>query len=284
MKSPLVFAIFASVALSATTCYFPDGTEAANFTTCNAGAANAACCTSSDACLSNGYCLQQDGLSNRIIRGSCTDKTFDSSACPQQCKDVAPNVPISIYLAYDAEPQGNFCCRTAYNVTSNSCTTSTEDSTDPFQLSAGTVIYDRATGAQLPETWNDTTPVATVMTVTATPSAGAQKSSSNITAVAAGIAVPLGVLLLAALAGCGILWKQLQRAKRGQVTMAEAPAVPEKQHDGMYYGAATPNTGYDQYAYEHMAHRPELPVNDGIVAEAPTEREIPLADSRSIQK
>ncbi|KXT16752.1 hypothetical protein AC579_5462 [Pseudocercospora musae] len=131
--------------------------------------------------------------------------------------------------------------RTACIETSNSCPASTEDCTDPSQLSAGTVIYDRATGAQLPETWNDTSPVATVVTVTSLSSAGAQKSSNNITTVAAGIAVPLGVLLSAALAGCAIFWKQLQEAKGGQAAVAEAQAVVEKPHDEMYYGAASPN-------------------------------------------
>lgn len=67
-------------------CFWPDHSPApSNFTECNAGAAQSACCQNSDACLSNGLCLQQVGFANRIVRGACTDSTFSNAACPAQC-------------------------------------------------------------------------------------------------------------------------------------------------------------------------------------------------------
>ena len=84
----VLLALLAKRVVSETQCYFPDGNKAANFTTCNADATYAACCRPEDACLSNGYCLQQgSSLANRIIRGACTDINFENSACPSQCRD-----------------------------------------------------------------------------------------------------------------------------------------------------------------------------------------------------
>ena len=84
----VLLALLAKRVVSETQCYFPDGNKAANFTTCNADATYAACCRPEDACLSNGYCLQQgSSLANRIIRGACTDINFSNSACPSQCRD-----------------------------------------------------------------------------------------------------------------------------------------------------------------------------------------------------
>lgn len=68
-------------------CFFPDHSRAANFTECNAEATQSSCCRDSEACLSNGYCLQTVGLANRITRGACTDSTFSNAACPQECTD-----------------------------------------------------------------------------------------------------------------------------------------------------------------------------------------------------
>lgn len=83
------------------TCYWPNHDEAANFTSCNVAATESSCCRPSEACLSNGLCLQTEGLPNRISRGACTDSTFSSSACPSACNDVYTGSSLTIFEAYD---------------------------------------------------------------------------------------------------------------------------------------------------------------------------------------
>ena len=70
-------------------CYFPDGSIATNDTPCNSAATSnsvSACCGHSDICLDNALCLMQhDDLG--IVRGSCTDETWQSPECAQYCPD-----------------------------------------------------------------------------------------------------------------------------------------------------------------------------------------------------
>ena len=70
-------------------CYFPDGSIATGDTPCNSAATSnsvSACCGYSDICLDNALCLMQHKLL-RIVRGSCTDETWQSPQCAQYCSD-----------------------------------------------------------------------------------------------------------------------------------------------------------------------------------------------------
>ena len=70
-------------------CYFPDGSIATGDTPCNSVAASnsvSACCGYSDICLDNALCLMQHN-SPGIVRGSCTDETWQSHECAQYCTD-----------------------------------------------------------------------------------------------------------------------------------------------------------------------------------------------------
>lgn len=69
-------------------CYFPRGNIASHHNPCNASIAESWCCNSNDFCLSNGHCLQaSESFPNRIGRGSCTDRQWNSAACPFECAD-----------------------------------------------------------------------------------------------------------------------------------------------------------------------------------------------------
>lgn len=59
----------------------------------------------------------------------------------------------------------------------------------------------------------DVSPATITATVTVT-SSPSNASNEDITSVAAGAAVPLGVLLIAALIACGVLFRQLRNTKR----------------------------------------------------------------------
>ena len=71
-------------------CWYPDGhTLAANDKPCNPGPGPSACCGSNQDgspayCLSNGLCLTD----LKVTRGSCTDASWNASACASVCRKI----------------------------------------------------------------------------------------------------------------------------------------------------------------------------------------------------
>jgi hypothetical protein len=102
----LSLVLFAQLPLlgNAQTCYWPDKSVAQDITPCNSAANNSQCCGPYALCLDNGYaeddlkilsrhyrrfsyCFNQGNeYGNRISRSECTDRTWDSDACPQKCQ------------------------------------------------------------------------------------------------------------------------------------------------------------------------------------------------------
>ncbi|KAK5113973.1 hypothetical protein LTR62_003096 [Meristemomyces frigidus] len=210
------------------TCYWPNHDVATNYTACNAASEQSHCCRVSEICLTNGLCLQTKGLANRESRGACTDQTFSSPACPGACNDVVTSSSLTIFLAYDdVQNNGAFCCVLPFNSTSQQCQVATKGSTQPFDLDPFHVIVDRSSGATLPQDGSDFTAAAAT---TASASGSSTPSSAtcsdtatatttvnaSIAPVAAGIAAPLGILLIAALIACGMLFSQVRKLRRQQ--------------------------------------------------------------------
>lgn len=111
-----------------------------------------------------------------------------------------------------------FCCGPLKS--SDTCNQSTRGTYTPFQLKAGRVIFNRTSGSITPNTSDTTTVTVTSTTTsstTATPSTdlttcpNPSTPSGKVTAVGAGVSVPLGLALLAA---SGLLWSQRSRARR----------------------------------------------------------------------
>ena len=74
---------------NAQTCYYPDGSVASHDSPCHSsstGDRSSACCNHADICLNNGLCLAQSG-GEIVSRGSCTDQSWQSTACSQYCAD-----------------------------------------------------------------------------------------------------------------------------------------------------------------------------------------------------
>lgn len=147
------------------------------------------------------------------------------------------------------------------------------------------MIVDRSSGLFLPLNGSDATSLSNASataTVTATATA---KSSSNIAPVAAGIAVPLGILLIAALVCCGILFGQMRKLRHEMNAGADrggsarnydmAGPSPEYKHvpqqDQSYGSPAT--------AYAHYASPPSQP----FPVEAPAHAEVGEADSQPVK-
>lgn len=69
-------------------CYFPDGTRLFADQPCLVnGSEDSFCCGPQATCLSDKLCW--DGGSG-YVRGSCTDPTWKSAACPQFCLSMLP--------------------------------------------------------------------------------------------------------------------------------------------------------------------------------------------------
>lgn len=83
----LLFAAFGLLSLTRGDqlhCYMPDGSNADQGTApCNSTAAVSACCDPRDSCTTSGLCL---GASGWIYRSACTDQTWNSPVCAQQCR------------------------------------------------------------------------------------------------------------------------------------------------------------------------------------------------------
>lgn len=80
--------VFATVAV-AQVCYLPDGSPSTKNNTfaCKPDVAASHCCQGIDICTTNGLCKAPHDLSTVwIYRTTCTDQTWQSSACPQYCR------------------------------------------------------------------------------------------------------------------------------------------------------------------------------------------------------
>ncbi|GKT63044.1 hypothetical protein ColTof3_10383 [Colletotrichum tofieldiae] len=77
----------AGVRAAANLCFFPGGIQARDVP-CDPTAEVSMCCGSVNACLSNGLCKLEDTSNNTGIayaRGTCSDPTWQSPICPQNC-------------------------------------------------------------------------------------------------------------------------------------------------------------------------------------------------------
>ncbi|OCK83469.1 hypothetical protein K432DRAFT_467283, partial [Lepidopterella palustris CBS 459.81] len=86
----------------AQSCYFSDGSTSTDDVPCNPNALVSAYCFSKQACLSNGLCVfdPRNVTTMAHHRGTCTESTWQSSACPRYCEvpknDGAPVFSCSI--------------------------------------------------------------------------------------------------------------------------------------------------------------------------------------------
>ena len=204
--------------ISAQTCFFPNGDVASRDRPCRASSSDqaSACCAYMDVCLDNNLCLAQQG--NEVVsRGSCTDQSWQSGACPQYCQDgkfshplfqvqgsscrhapycfdydlyktdlrskfcviVNPNLGASIY---PFQNDTSFCCGPG-NSSTNTCFRATRGSYTPFHVEAGRVIFNRTSGSTSPNS-------SDIVTVTVTTSGTALPYSSIVTVTVTSTAAP----------------------------------------------------------------------------------------------
>ncbi|MCJ1383250.1 hypothetical protein MMC17_006888 [Xylographa soralifera] len=174
-------------------CWYPDGKTQAPDSPCQVGAASSCCGQQADGspayCLSNGLCLSDMVVS----RSSCTDQTWQSSACSQHCQQstflVSNAIRLELYSQVADTPNADTvlvpCSNNTWSCDYN-CNTAT------FALPNETFALSSAQKSSLGLAAASAT---VTVTATATPLPFSNYSSSNA-AIGAGVGIPLGVALI----------------------------------------------------------------------------------------
>lgn len=110
-----------------------------------------------------------------------------------------------------------FCCfAEGYDAATHTCSEANLGSRKPFELDPGQIIHDRALGITTEVAAAETLTRTILPTASVDANATQNENSTNATVIAAGIAVPLGVMLLASLAAIAILTKRLRSLSRAR--------------------------------------------------------------------
>ncbi|KAF1958907.1 hypothetical protein CC80DRAFT_546225 [Byssothecium circinans] len=196
----------------ASQCYFPNGKVVASDTICNPNALVSSCCYDNQACLSNGLCMSDphSPTKARLHRGTCSDKTWKSSACPRQCTSLADK-GANVYSCNQTNAD-SYCCFDDCKCNDNKFETFTFPDTDVYTL---TIIGEAFTQTHTSTTKTSATSGGTAASITgsssSSPSASAAASSSNSTAIGVGVGVSVGVVLLI-LAAVFFFWRHKRNA------------------------------------------------------------------------
>ncbi|KAF4157108.1 hypothetical protein CNMCM6069_005880 [Aspergillus lentulus] len=239
--SAILWLVFPNPSLSA--CYYPDGSVAPQDTPCQDSTKQATCCGQGYACLSNSICMatgdeiKKPGAS-LYVRGSCTNQTWRSSACPLfginqdppnrdnlaggQGIEKCPNTDLDMYYCINHN-MGNVNCSAQHQVlifqgTPTAVTTIgvTATTNIPSSTSSISSVTANSSAAVTTTSYSTTTgspsPAASKVAAETTTSAAVEpKSAQNHTGVIAGAAVG-GFVCLAAIAGLVFFFRR--RAKR----------------------------------------------------------------------
>ncbi|KAK3898023.1 hypothetical protein C8A05DRAFT_19320 [Staphylotrichum tortipilum] len=114
MRSPgdivaLLLAVAISSCWAQNQCFYPNGARATNDFPCDPEAADSSCCGGGmgTVCLSNKLCSGPDG---NIIRGSCTNKDWNSSGCPLFCLTAMTGGTDLVSCSNVTRTDTSYCC------------------------------------------------------------------------------------------------------------------------------------------------------------------------------
>ncbi|TID25743.1 gb [Venturia nashicola] len=208
------------------TCYWPNGSTAANQTVCASGS-QSACCPIGNECTSNGLCYDFGYLK----RGSCTDKTWESSACPKYCNknDGGNNAGLQ-ETTNDILPCGNyfllyhFVCANQSSWGSYGTTCNADNVFQFADMSKLAVV--NATGGTTKSTattsgTSTTSGAQTSSTGNAQPATTSSSSDSGVSGGTIGAAVVAGIMGLLFMITLGMLIAERRKRNKQPVQMAE---------------------------------------------------------------
>lgn len=147
-------------------CYFPNGDEYTTGQPCNStadGRVSVCCELSSSVCTTSGLCF---GSAGYLYRGGCTDRSWTSPQCGQQCVDTRIDNFANVYFCEPGvfDPPRTVCC----GGDSNCCASN-------FSLNPGVPFFPTL---DLEETTSSAIPSASA-TESSTPTASLSSSSST---------------------------------------------------------------------------------------------------------
>ncbi|OJD30807.1 uncharacterized protein BKCO1_5500064 [Diplodia corticola] len=184
-------------------CFFPNGIQSSG-SPCFPSQAVSPCCGPGFVCLSNGLC--QPGPDTRrsyqytVYRSSCTDRTWNSTSCPQICLGPSDRLDAGQGLA-TCGTGGSYCCGRGYDCCSNA--------TDIFPYETAEVV------TTIPYSSSSATSATSSVSATVSRSSS-QASPSNAVAIGVGVGVGVGgfALLLASIIAFFLFRRR--RGERGQ--------------------------------------------------------------------
>ncbi|KAI1799654.1 hypothetical protein F4811DRAFT_568002 [Daldinia bambusicola] len=109
-----IFHFFCTTFAVISQCYYPNQEEAEGDSPCNPNADSSACCGGGigTVCLSNGLCQGPNGA---VIRGSCSDKYWNSGNCANYCLGASLGGTDLISCANVTKDDTSYCCNGAEN-------------------------------------------------------------------------------------------------------------------------------------------------------------------------
>lgn len=224
-------------------CYYPDGSESTDVP-CDPGALESACCGELSSCTRDKICdwggtTFIDGFSFPWSVGSCTDKTWNTSACfnldnckrlfdssPRQHAVMATNVACSLTTVQPHQNNINlcgndikgYCCDQDYIMGDCNCTTGentfflndsiSSSTTQSSLFSSQTISLSTGSTSQ---TGSLTGSISVPTYASSVPTPDSDTGSSKATKIGVGLGVTIGVLVVAVI----VIWVvRLRRASK----------------------------------------------------------------------
>ncbi|KAF7911362.1 uncharacterized protein EAF01_002869 [Botrytis porri] len=271
-----------------TTCYVINGQHNANagYRCDNSTTGHSSCCAAGAICFSNGVCQQANGDVQDYLRVGCTDPTWQDPACLNQCNSYARSSTAGIRFCNGAiTSTTEYCCDTGangvgsfaccdndsdifnispvakllaqvpldYTFSSSSSSPSTSSASSTSATSSATTSSISTTTTSSSSTVATSESAASQTSTAPLPSATSSSSSSNhAVAIGAGIAIPCGILAIAALGW--FLWRKRRASKQqaNQLPQNEAGAPGQE-----YQNPNQNSQGYQptEGAYMQNQHR-----------------------------
>ncbi|KAF8855419.1 hypothetical protein BDZ45DRAFT_503667 [Acephala macrosclerotiorum] len=260
------FATRATAALDSSLCFYPDGiTTEPTHSPCNLTVSASSCCDPLDACTASGLCLGRTGFN---YRGTCTDKTWDSSNCAASChadpfNNVAYNEVTPLWSCdKPGAPETNYCCNSP---TRNCCTIAT------FAYGTTGIAFKTGMDQMLLELASLSSSGNVTVTVTATGGAATRteassnsansaetssSSSSNLgAAIGAGVGVPMGILSLGILGF--LFWRERRHSQYNSQQAQSRTHIMEMDPPKTYYTPPPPPPLQPQQPYVPVVEAPQ---------------------------
>lgn len=236
LRLTLVVLCWPTRLLSAQKCFWPSGDISPNHVPCNSttGTKGSACCEPGAACTSAGYCIFKTYYP---YRGSCTDRTWKSANCADQCLDVEMNYASNIVpCGHPGTFSSSFCCHQGRAGVS-CCNSTFGNIFGPPVGFAGDEEATTARSARSSRT-SSTAPDSTSTPQHALTTSGSsgksahtsasKGSKSSATAIGVGVGVPLGVLLISGL--CFLLYKERKLRVKAETFVKNIGGTSESGH------------------------------------------------------